>query len=99
MSADNWAKCPSCRKEKEISIEARKKNLESFYGKIPGETYVQRSQDLAKELEQELSTTLREDYDIGIDIDGEFMVEYRAKCDICNFKYNFNTKEQVWRQN
>ena len=39
--------------------------------------------------------TLREDYDIGIDEDGEFEISYWASCEECKFQFKFDHKQKV----
>ena len=39
--------------------------------------------------------TLREDYDIGIDENGEFEIDYCASCKECKFQFKFNYKQDV----
>jgi len=43
----------------------------------------------------ELKETLREDYEIGIDEDGLFYVNYGGRCDECGLVYKFNHEEEV----
>lgn len=39
--------------------------------------------------------TLREDYEIGVDLRGEFEVRYRCCCGKCGFEFKFRHDEQV----
>jgi hypothetical protein len=83
MSADNWGVCPQC--EKNIR-ETRK----SLYGQVTESEYL-RLVDKGKMLE----STLREDYEIGIDQDGEFYVSYLGHCDMCGFEFSYEYKQQL----
>jgi len=42
-----------------------------------------------------ITNTLREDWDIGMYGDGEFVVYYACTCRECGFHYEFKTKKQV----
>lgn len=81
MSAENWAQCPRCTK----IFEAERLTL---YGNVPEERYpseVKRVEGAIK------AQNLREDYEIGIDLEGNFYVKYCGHCAFCGFHYEFNT--------
>jgi len=42
-----------------------------------------------------VSHTLREDYKIWTDEDGEFLVGYTCKCSSCGLSHEFEHKEQL----
>ena len=44
---------------------------------------------------QVFEETLREDYEIGTDIDGVFWVAYSAFCTECKFSFDFRHSENV----
>ena len=91
MSADNWAKCPKCaiqgleRKRKEISLAAES------YGEVDQQEFLKRLETAREPLD--LRETLREDYWIGVDESGEFLVSYSCFCDKCGLRYEFKHKE------
>ena len=40
-------------------------------------------------------TSLREDYETGIRLDGTFVVDYQATCEICDFSFKYYYEKQV----
>jgi Fe-S cluster biogenesis protein NfuA len=42
-----------------------------------------------------VENSLREDYEIGIEENGYFYVEYAGKCDDCGFSFHFELQERV----
>jgi hypothetical protein len=100
MSADNWRICPKCKIKHEENIAANQRRVSESYGKIPSDKYM----DAVREIQnpKPLEQTLREDYEQGIDEDGEYSCLYRAGCTVCNFSFTFSTKiepETVFKQN
>lgn len=90
MGADNWAICPRCRVK---AIKQRQKlyaKADKAYGvKTPDEyraLFVEAQQPL------ELKQTLREDYGIGVGIDGMFGVDYHARCE-CGFNFEYKNEQ------
>ncbi len=88
MSADNWGICPKCAKKFELAA--------SPYGKIPEDEYL----DWVEEHEDdplEPESTLREDYELGIDEGGKFYVIYRGQCQEkgCGFLFEYRHEEQI----
>jgi hypothetical protein len=41
----------------------------------------------------EVKRTLREDYELGTEEDGEFYVTYRCSCNVCGYAAKFEHKE------
>jgi hypothetical protein len=92
MSADNWGICPRCQKKEEKRRERLEKKIEEAYGTLPREQYLA----LVKEAEApqpEVKRTLREDYELGTEEDGEFYVTYRCSCNVCGYAAKFEHKE------
>lgn len=95
MSADNWGNCPQCKILHASHVERLRATASEAYGKVPVEEW-QELNNAAKSAEAtDQGETLREDYEIGIDEDGEFAVSYSAKCDRCGFKFRFEHAEHV----
>lgn len=92
MSADNWSICPKCRKNAVIEKEKQAAEVISSYGKIPREKWLELK--CAADTQLDLDQTLREDYEIGIDENGEFFVDYYASCN-CGFKFSFTEKRAL----
>jgi hypothetical protein len=87
MSADNWAICPQCRIERETKSLKLKAAAAQAYGQVSAEEW-KRLDDEAH-ARQEERTTLREDYELGVDSHGMFKVVFNAFCDKCKFSYSF----------
>ena len=85
MSAENWAQCPKC-------FDKFTKERKSIYGSVSEENYhveVKRIENAIK------AQNLREDYEIGIDLNSKFYVKYCGHCSFCGFHYEFNTGSKV----
>jgi hypothetical protein len=95
MSADNWTVCPVCfrnavRKRSEAIVSARKS-----YGKVTAEKFIDRLA-AAEALAEEPEASLREDYELGTNQDGEFSVSYACSCRECGFQYQFKDTQLVF---
>lgn len=93
MSADNWAVCPKCRQQKLEEQEELKVQARNSYGTVSIEEF---ENLLAKSRDENFiktKTTLREDYEIGIDEYGHFDIKFTASCSVCKFKYNYTFAE------
>jgi|ERR1700724_4668678 len=93
MSANNWTVCPACRKKQIEEKEAKLIELGEAYGKMLPKDYLKLLKEAEKPVCQE--DNMREDYQLGIDEDGEFEISYRASCQDCNFSFSYKHKEQV----
>jgi len=91
MSADNWRICPQCKAKKLKDKEKARNKAESSYGKIPQEEYLKLLDVANKKIR--LEDTLREDYSVYVDEDGEFRVSYSCYCQECSFDYTYGYKE------
>ena len=85
MSAENWAQCPVCTKK----FEAERLTL---YGSVPEDKYLSEVKRIEGAIKAQ---NLREDYELGIDLEGNFFVKYYATCSICGFCHEFKTGENV----
>ena len=100
MSADNWGMCPRCFIKAKAVKEKEKAELDSIYGKVTSERYLRALSAFDKKYPDSLvliDGTFREDYEIGIDRDGEFYINYRAKCSICNFSFEYKFQQHVYK--
>ena len=96
MSADNWGICPVCNGKQSKYFIDKKTNLIQEYGKISSEEYLGK----VKAFEQERSNSrknmsLREDYEISTDANGEFCISYGCMCAECGLEFSFNHKENI----
>tara|TARA_R100001530_G_scaffold1886_1_gene3211 strand:- start:718 stop:1023 length:306 start_codon:yes stop_codon:yes gene_type:complete len=93
MSADNWRTCPECLKIAESTKSKLYQSVESQYGKIPSGDWLNL---LEKSKERDiLGHTLREDYEIYMDLNGKFYIKYLCRCDICKFIYEYNIIDET----
>lgn len=93
MSADNWAICPRCKKKIEADKAQLVSKMEKSYGKIPVADFLYLKANADKPIEWE--ATMREDYEIGVDDDGEFSMNYSCSCSMCGFEFNYEYKQVV----
>lgn len=90
MSASNWAMCRNCIDK----YNKEKKRVDDLYGRVPLEEYKRLTKEIPPNPEV-LENSLREDYEIGIDITGKFFVSYLASCENCEFEYRFKRYEDT----
>ena len=77
MSGDQYEKCPFCK----LNVE---KILESKYGKISMEEF----NSLKSKLEvKAMDPTVRVDYEISMNSNGEFTIDFGAICSNCGMKW------------
>ena len=94
MSADHWGDCPKCKHIHNQYMEGLRRRVSEAYGKVTADEYM----NLLEELNNPKlppALTLREDYNIGTDIDGFFGVNYSCHCDVCGFKFSFKQGEGI----
>ncbi len=98
MSADAWRVCPKCNEAREKETLTMEADVEASYGKVPPEEYIRKLSELnsRKSLDEMGETTLREDYEIGIDEDGEFFINYRGGCTKCKFHFEYEFTKRVY---
>ena len=93
MSADNWGICPTCKAAKAKKADMAEKSAEKKYGNIPADAYMALMEEVANLRSAAAADsderTLREDYELGVDSEGTFEVNYRASCQTCDFKFSF----------
>lgn len=94
MSADNWGTCPRCKQRADEAAKAAKLAAGEAYGKVPNEEYLRLVEEAKKPPSRDL-TTLREDYELGTDANGEFYVRYRCGCETCGLVFRFTHEAQV----
>jgi hypothetical protein len=89
MSADNWTRCPKCYRDFLKTKEAALAKAHASYGKVPAEDFVTALRKAEALTFAQGSSTLREDYEIGINQAGVFTVEYGAGCQACGAVFTF----------
>lgn len=103
MSADNWAVCPKCKgiqhAKKIAAIRRAEQVAKNAYGKVPPEKYRELLHAVTEAEVTSADTgeeTFREDFYIGTDEKGLFVVTYRGECqnEDCKFTVKFKHSEQ-----
>lgn len=92
MSADNWTKCPKCKKQVLQEYNDKQKAIKDAYGVVSEEKYNEMCRDA--ENTPSIENTLREDYEI-YQRKGVVIVSYGCMCTDCGFKFNFEHREEI----
>ena len=78
MAADSWNTCPKCHSLRVAEREREWDHLRKQYGKIDPDEFVRLTTKLREspdpDFDSEDNQSLREDYELGINEDGEFWV-------------------------
>lgn len=93
MSIDNWSICPKCKVEANRQAEKRLKVAAESYGKVSSQEY--RRLAAAADAPVNMRSTMRENYEMGVGEDGDFLVNYRASCTECDFDFEYRHEQKV----
>jgi hypothetical protein len=93
MSADNWTLCPKCLKTENNKRAKQVALAKKSYGVVPPDEYAKLIEEANAPIA--MQDTLREDYEFSMYDDGTFEASYRAGCNSCGFKHEFEAREQV----
>lgn len=88
MSASNWAICPVCQKKAVDDLAKRAASVFAGYGKVPVEQFMS-DMALLRSVILPKCETFREEYQQGIDEDGNYSVSYSGGCHVCNSLFEF----------
>lgn len=94
MGADNWCVCPKCLAKHVASRDNAIRLARNSYGNVDPPEYERLTRE-ASGIPEEPEESLREDYAIGVDKDGEFDVSYSCSCNACGFRFHFKHKEKL----
>lgn len=99
MSANNWTQCPRCYVTNLTKAKELDKAASEAYGKVPVEQFDElrdkaRSFREAIVTDDKFSSSLREDWDLGIH-KGKFYVSYGASCSTCGFEFRYKHEETM----
>lgn len=93
MSANNWMECPKCKQEAETTQADVIEKVRAQYGKLPEQEY--RHAMIKAGESVKLQKTFREDYEQGMDEEGEYSVSYSGHCGKCGFSHEYTFSQQV----
>ncbi len=95
MSADNWAICPQCWSLAVAANRQSRLDAGAAYGKVDPEEYLRMLAESKKEPDTTtFESTLREDYELGVNEDGQFYVSYGCSCR-CGYSFKFKHEQQT----
>lgn len=90
MSADNWWYCPYCVQDARAAFDARTKEIEDLYGKLPADEWEALRAEHPREFVfyEQVERTLREDWEEGFEgsadpADPTTTNHYKAGCSKC----------------
>jgi len=89
MSADNWADCPRCDKNRDGLITETEVKVSESYGKVSVEEFDEMRAQLDRLRKGVLDPTFREDYEIYGAEHGCVMVKYSGRCAECGLSLSF----------
>jgi len=96
MSADRWSKCPKCIRLHNEDVEADSIALVAAYGTVDADEFLRMKAALDNKIGNGISRDmLREDYELWMDDNGVFSVNYKAICGTCGFKYEYDKSEKA----
>ena len=95
MSADNWAVCPRCKKVRATDLADIERRVAESYGTVPVEEFDAARDRLAEAQAAPVERTFREDYEVGVEEDGEFYVIYRGGCRECGLTHEYRYTDQL----
>ena len=94
MSADNWTVCPKCLKLQSDKKEKEFKKARDSYGKVPADVY-EVNMRRARVILEAVGETLREDYEVGVDTEGNFLVAYSCSCSECEYTFKYQHEQKA----
>lgn len=95
MSADNWAVCPRCLHEAERAAAEARDVVMALYGTIPVAEFDAKRAAL-EDVDPEVYTTFREDYEFHGAEDGEVVASYSGTCTTCGLSADLRHSERFW---
>lgn len=93
MSADNWAVCPKCEIQALEEKEKLNQKTTEAYGKVSASEYLELVSESKNSSPRE--TTLRENYEIGIEGKLELSISYSCNCYVCGFSHSFRYTDPI----
>lgn len=97
MSADRWGVCPNCKKIHDGKAKYETDRLAGMYGKVPVDEFLTRKKTHDTLVAMPLPNTLREDWGVGMDEDGNFSFEYYASCKECGWEFSYKYEQDAMK--
>lgn len=90
MSADRYSICPQCVADQIFEAACAEKILPEAYGKVTPDVYLFLVETANRQYKNraEMPENLREDYYVGVNHNGKFVVNYVCECSVCGFTYS-----------
>jgi hypothetical protein len=95
MSASNWRICPNCARLASAKDRTKQQELLAVYGKVSQAKFETLFKECAKGPMQVGEANLREDYEVGVNLDGEFSILYTCYCEVCKFGFEYKRSENI----
>jgi hypothetical protein len=95
MSADNWAICPRCERQRMRSLEVEKAELHAAYGTVPVEEFDKRRAAYNQRLTARPTPTFHEDYEIYGAESGVLHIRYGGGCETCGLRHKFSDDQPI----
>lgn len=95
MSANKWGVCPQCVARTTYDNIAMARKVVEAYGSVTQEKYAALSVQAYKMRHSEPEESMREYYEIGINSEGKFEVDYATSCDTCDFRFTYQFQQQI----
>lgn len=94
MSANNWAICPQCSANQRTKAADMLAKAALAYGKEPLEGWKEMDR-IAREADKPLEKpSWREDWEIGMQDDGTFLVRYDGGCNDCGGSFTYRHEDR-----
>jgi hypothetical protein len=96
MSADRWGECPRCRKQDRLERSVAQRDLDNLYGKVPMGEFLRKQSDLKDK--PALDSTMREDYELYVDEEGIFHINFGCYCKECGLDWTFAKEIDIFQE-
>jgi len=97
MSADEWTTCPACLKAGKNKRKKWNEKLKKAYGKVSPEKYIELKNRAESDCDSR-NESLAEYYEIGVNEDGYFYVDFSGHCDSCGYSFTYKHNENTLRK-
>lgn len=94
MSANNWTTCPKCKDRAATKQAQAAMDAAEAYGKVTIAQYEHLKLQIVEAAKFDRET-MREDYELGVDQNGRFYVDYSCSCQTCDFEFSYRHEQQL----